>query len=424
MDAEILNGAYDGISNHCNSQYPLKYRVKTSPQLRRATFDSTLCAACRQALFLGMIIEKNGLRPSEKKASMIDETLLYLHIPFCDSKCHYCSFNSYVDRFELKKSYMEAVTRQLRYDLEKYDIKKGELATLFIGGGTPSTIEPALYEPFFEVVEGYLREDAEITSEANPNSATKRWLEGMKELGVNRISFGVQSFFDDKLRLLGRAHRAIEAIKAVEIAKECGFKHISIDLIYATMLDTPERVESEIEEALKLPVDHLSAYELTIEEGTPFQKRPHVRIDSIEQAKLVRDLLKRSGWMEYEVSNFGLVQCRHNLGYWKYLPYLGIGSGAVGRMKNSRTYPHRVPERYIEDPLFKELESLTEEQMLQERVFLGLRSCAGVCKDLLKPGMHERAELLRREKKLILKEGVYFNTDYLLSDEIALFILG
>ncbi len=355
---------------------------------------------------------------------MINETLLYLHIPFCDSKCHYCSFNSYVDRFELKQRYMEAAARQLRADIAEFGIEKGSLTTLFIGGGTPPTVEAELYEPFFEVVEGYLCEEAEITSEANPNSATKAWLEGMKRLGVNRMSFGVQSFFDDKLRLLGRAHKAADAHRAVERARICGFDRISIDLIYATVLDTPERVASEIARALKLPIDHLSAYELTIEEGTPFQKSPEVRVESVEQAKLVRKLLKAHGWKEYEVSNFGLSQCRHNLGYWKYLPYLGIGSGAAGRIANRRFYPERLIERYIEDPFFKTYEPLTPDEMTQERVFLGLRSCVGVDRKILDGDMCERAELLTREGKLVFKEGVYYNPDFLLSDEIALFILG
>ncbi len=355
---------------------------------------------------------------------MRNETLLYLHIPFCDSKCHYCSFNSYVEKFELKESYMEAVAKQLRNDLCEFDIQKGSLTTLFIGGGTPSTVKPELYKPFFRVLEGYLHEDAEITSEANPNSATKKWLKGMRDLGVNRISIGVQSFFDDKLRLLGRSHRADDTVEAIERARETGFEHISLDLIYATALDTVERVKYEIERALKLPIDHLSAYELTIEEGTPFQNRPEVRVESIEQAKVVREILVSRGWDEYEVSNFALSPCRHNLGYWEYRPYLGIGSGAVGRIRNMRYSPHREPELYIDEPLFKEYEALTEDQMLQERILLGLRSSIGVEKRLLEKRMAERAELLESEGRLLYREGRYFNPDFLLSDEIALFIIG
>ncbi|WP_457598676.1 radical SAM family heme chaperone HemW [Hydrogenimonas sp.] len=354
----------------------------------------------------------------------MEKTLLYLHIPFCDSKCHYCSFNSYVDRFELKERYMRAVTGQLRSDLETFGIEKGSLASLFIGGGTPSTVEPHLYEPFFEALGEYLCEGAEITSEANPNSATKGWLEGMKGLGVNRISFGVQSLFDDKLRLLGRAHRAAEARRAVEEASHIGFDHLSIDLIYATILDTPQRIEEELERALRLPVDHLSAYELTIEEGTLFQKSPEVRVESLEQAHTLRNRLEERGWEGYEVSNFGRSKCRHNLGYWEYRPYLGIGSGAVGRIGNLRYAPHRQPERYIDDPLFKEEEPLTPQQIREEKILLGLRSCVGISSADLTPPMRERAELLVREGRLTASGGRCYNPDYLLSDEIALFIIG
>jgi oxygen-independent coproporphyrinogen-3 oxidase len=207
--------------------------------------------------------------------------LLYLHIPFCDSKCHYCAFNSYTDRFGLREAYMQAAAAQLRHDLTRYEIAPGSIETLFIGGGTPSTVPPGLYASFFETVAPYLAAEAEISTEANPNSATFEWLAGMRRWGVNRISFGVQSFFDDKLRFLGRAHRAAEAHKAVHQAAEAGYHEISIDLIYATALDTPARVEQEIQTALTLPVTHLSAYELIIEAGTPFADRPDVRREEL-----------------------------------------------------------------------------------------------------------------------------------------------
>ncbi len=352
------------------------------------------------------------------------DTLLYLHIPFCDSKCHYCAFNSYVDRFELREAYMEAVVRQLRHDLEAFQIPPKALRSLFIGGGTPSTVSPALYAPFFETLAPYLNDGAEITAEANPNSATKGWLEGMRALGVNRISFGVQSFFDDKLRLLGRAHRAEEALNAVERADAAGFSRLSLDLIYATALDTPERIEAEVRQALSLPIEHLSAYELTIEENTPFAATPEVRRESVAQARLIEALTAQKGWRHYEVSNFGRAPCRHNLGYWEYRPYLGIGCGAVGRVGRSRYYPRTDPERYVQDPLARHVETLDEEEIFEERLFLGLRSDVGVPQELLSPRQRERCDLLVKEKKLVERAGRYRNPDFLLADEIALFILG
>jgi len=353
-----------------------------------------------------------------------ESSLLYLHIPFCDSKCHYCSFNSYVDRFELKERYMRAAHTQLRHDLTHYGIQKGSIETVFVGGGTPSTVDPCLYEPLFEAMSPYLREDAEITFEANPNSACSEWLEGVKKLGANRISFGVQSLFDDKLRLLGRAHRAGDAIAALERAAGTGFEHISADLIYATMLDTPERIGREVETLLALPIDHMSAYELTIEEGTPFEKMPEVRRESIEQTKCIREAVMARGWTQYEISNYGSYACRHNLGYWRYKPYLGIGSGAVGRIGTERLYPHRDVERYIAEPIFKSVERLEPQEILEEKIFLGLRSVVGIDEDILEKRMKARCELLLKEGKLAFGHGRYYNTDYLLSDEIALFILG
>ena len=144
--------------------------------------------------------------------------LLYIHIPFCDSKCSYCAFNSYVDKFHLKESYMKALEVQLVYELERFLASTNSIESVFIGGGTPSTISPKLYEPIFERLKPYLACGIEITSEANPNSATKEWLHGMWELGVNRISFGVQSFNREKLKLLNRSHTPTQALDAINNA--------------------------------------------------------------------------------------------------------------------------------------------------------------------------------------------------------------
>jgi len=169
--------------------------------------------------------------------------LLYIHIPFCDSKCHYCSFNSYVDKFHLKQQYMQAVLKQLKSDIALYNVAKESIETIFIGGGTPSTVEASLYEPIFSYIKPYLSKDPEITTEANPNSASKQWIKGMFLLGVNRISFGVQSFNDTKLKFLNRAHNTQEAISVVQNAKDIGIDNISLDLIYATNMDTKEMLQ-------------------------------------------------------------------------------------------------------------------------------------------------------------------------------------
>ncbi|MEA2110848.1 MAG: radical SAM family heme chaperone HemW [Campylobacterota bacterium] len=349
--------------------------------------------------------------------------LLYLHIPFCDSKCHYCSFNSYVEKFHLKNSYMNALHLQLKNNLERFKISPHSIETLFIGGGTPSTIDPELYMPIFETIKPYLKADAEITSEANPNSATRSWLQGMHSLGLNRISFGVQSFNNDKLKLLGRSHSSKDALLAIEEASRIGFKHISLDLIYATANDSVSLLKNDLNTAFSLPIDHLSAYALTIEEGTVFQRTPEVAREKLELTEWFLNSIKERGFNQYEISNFGTYQSRHNLGYWQYKPYLGIGAGAVGSINNVREYPHRDIEAYIADPTFVKKERLTSQEIKNERIFLGLRSIVGVNTELLNSQEYERAILLIEENKLTCKKnGILYNNDYLLSDEIAMFI--
>lgn len=347
--------------------------------------------------------------------------LLYIHIPFCDSKCHYCSFNSYVDLFHLRESYMQALLVQLEYELTRFNAQKESIETVFIGGGTPSTVKPELYRPIFKMLAPYLKEGAEITSEANPNSATQAWLEGMYRLGVNRISFGVQSFNDDKLKKLGRAHKAQEASAALYRAKEAGFKHLSLDLIYGVEGDTKTRLKHDLEEAFKLPIDHLSAYALTIEEGTPFASTPDV---ANEKLALTQWFLQHmtEHFPSYEISNFGEYRSRHNLGYWEYKDYIGLGSGAVGFLQNTRYYPTSNVQAYIENPLNIQKESLSAEAIKTEKIFLGLRSIVGVSHELLSQHELQRAQLLVEEQKLTFVEGRFYNDDYLLSDELVLFI--
>jgi len=349
--------------------------------------------------------------------------LLYVHIPFCDSKCSYCSFNSYVDKFALRRSYMDALLVQLAFELERFGAQKGSVETLFIGGGTPSTVDPALYAPLFQALCPYLAPDAEITTEANPNSATASWLRGMRGLGVNRVSFGVQSFDDAKLRFLARAHRGADAVRAVRDAAAAGFEHISLDLIYATALDTRELLESDLEQAFSLPIDHLSAYALTIEEGTPFEATPEVASERLELTQWLFDAIRSRGFEQYEISNFGRYRSQHNLGYWRYRDYIGLGCGAVGFLKERRFYPHSAVEAYIAEPLQIREEMLDAEAVKTEKLFLGLRSVVGVDPAILSETERSRAVLLCDENKLRFENGRYINPDYLLSDEIALFIL-
>ena len=364
------------------------------------------------------------LQPFEMRLDL----LLYLHIPYCDSKCHYCSFNSYVDKFDTRKRYMGALCRQLQFELERFGLpgesQAGSIDTLFIGGGTPSTIDPELYRPLFELVSPYLDQNAEITSEANPNSASKNWLTGMKTLGINRISFGVQSFDSAKLKSLNRAHSPKEAITAVETAAALGFEHLSLDLIYNFQGDTKALLLSDIEQAFALPVDHISAYELTIEAKTHFAKHPEVRQEDEAIARFVTRSIEERGFSQYEISNFGTYQSRHNKGYWRLENYIGAGAGAVGFLDDKRFYPQNDIDAYIADPLKIAEEALSANDLLTEKIFLGLRSKIGINKREIPPQIQARADYLVSRKRLGFYQGNYQNPDLFLADEIALYLLG
>jgi len=350
--------------------------------------------------------------------------LLYIHIPYCDSKCHYCAFNTYVDKFETQKRYMKALYTQLSFELQHFNATQESIETLFIGGGTPSTVEPSLYQDVFTLLKPYLAKNAEITTEANPNSASFTWLKGMKNLGVNRVSFGVQSFNPTKLKALNRAHNPEQAKEAVQNAHNLGFKHISLDLIYNYQGDDEALLSSDINTAFTLPIDHISAYELTIEEGTKFSLTPQVQQDDENLAFFVTKEIQKRGFKAYEISNFGTYQSIHNQGYWKLKDYMGVGAGAVGFLKNKRFYPHTDIEKYIANPIERREENLTDEELITEKIFLGLRSNIGIKKSILSEEMQKQAETLCKENKLRSDNTHYYNINFFVSDALALFILG
>jgi oxygen-independent coproporphyrinogen-3 oxidase len=319
---------------------------------------------------------------------------------------------------------MEALHRQLTHELERFDATPNSIETLFIGGGTPSTVPPELYEPVFKLLAPYLHPHAEITTEANPNSATQAWLKGMHDLGVNRVSFGVQSFNQKKLLALGRSHSPQQARESIHTAHELGFEHLSLDLIYNYHGDTQARLGSDIETACSLPIDHLSAYELTIEANTPFSATPEVRQSDDDLAFFVAKKITEHGFEHYEISNFGLHQSHHNIGYWKLKNYIGAGAGAVGFRHTTRYYPSTDIDAYLHDPLAITSEHLTPEELRTERLFLGLRSRVGIDTFSLPNPMRQRADLLTDEGKLLLENNCYYNPDFFLADELALFLLG
>jgi oxygen-independent coproporphyrinogen-3 oxidase len=217
--------------------------------------------------------------------------------------------------------------------VNKFDIKYNTFQTVFIGGGTPSTIEIKFYQKLFKIINPYLKSNIEITTEANPNSAKKDWLKGMIDLGVYRFSFGVQSFNTEKLKYLGRNHTTKEAINCVENSFNLGVNNISLDLMYDTIKDNKSLIEKDLDIVLNLPINHLSLYSLTIEKNTKFYNINENSLENLDLTHFIFDKVSLK-LPQYEISNFGTYMSKHNLGYWQYKEYLGVGSGEVGYLNH------------------------------------------------------------------------------------------
>ena len=350
--------------------------------------------------------------------------ILYIHIPFCDSKCNYCAFNSYTYLHHLKKDYIKSLKKQLLYELKNQNKK---IETIFIGGGTPSTIEAYYYNEILDLVKPYFLDDnIEVTIEANPNSATLNWLKDIYLTPINRISFGVQSFDENKLNFLARNHTKDQAIQAIANAYDIGFQHINLDIIYDTKLDTKELLKYDLDIIKQLPIDHISCYSLTIEENTKFYKTPQYKVENIDLVNYLFNQLKDLGFTQYEISNFAKEKdsrSKHNLGYWEYKEYLGIGSGAVGMVDFKRYYSNNNVQSYIQNPLkYEDIETLSSNDILIEKILLGFRSDVGVDLNILDKAQLKKIKILENEKKIYIKDNIAFNCNFLLADALALYL--
>jgi len=341
--------------------------------------------------------------------------LLYIHIPFCDSKCFYCAFNSYTDKNQYKPNYFNALKTQF-----ENEIKPNKFKSIFIGGGTPSVMDLDFYGLLFEMINPYIDKNTEISIEANPNSTSTQWLKGIKNLGVNRISFGVQSFDDEKLKFLGRNHTKETALFSINNAKKV-FDNVNLDLIYSTKMDTKQLLKNDLEIAISLGVNHISAYSLTIEKGTNFYNSFKNKKDDEELELWFIDEVKKY-FHQYEISNFGEI-CKHNLGYWQLNNYIGLGAGAVGFKDNKRFYTYKSVEEYIKNPTFKKIENLNNFEILEEKVLLGLRSIIGIDENILNNYQIQKAFELIKDNKLSLKNNRFYSNDFLLADALSLYIL-
>lgn len=314
---------------------------------------------------------------------------LYIHIPFCKKRCIYCDFYS-TTQIEQKKRYVQAVCQEM--EIRSGYLKEELIDTIYIGGGTPSQLSGEELQLLFSTIfqNFKVKPEAEITIEANPDDLSEDYLKQLNELPINRLSMGIQTFDDRKLKLLNRRHTAQQALDAVHRCHNLGFENISIDLIYGLPGETVEEWEKDLDTALSLPITHLSSYHLMYEEGTPLWKlwKEHeVKEVEEDQSVLFFEKLithtREAGFRHYEISNFCKpgYHSRHNSSYWKGIPYLGCGAAAHSYDGESRQWNVADLELYIKSiekrQLDFEKENLTLEMRYNEYVMTGLRTSEG-----------------------------------------------
>lgn len=313
---------------------------------------------------------------------------LYIHIPFCDHKCIYCDFYSIITSENIKSS-LNALKKEISFYSDLYRNDR-VFTSIFFGGGTPSLMEPQYLEEIINHLKTNFSvdENAEVTMETNPGTIDKEKLKQFKQIGINRISIGIQSFDENDLKFLTRIHNKQTAIQTVFNASEVGFENISVDLIFNLPNQTKEKWLSNLEEAAALPIKHLSAYSLILEQGTILNKMvldgKVVMQDDDYDADLYEttiDFLTENNFIQYEVSNFAKpgYECVHNNAYWKYQDYIGFGPSAHSFVDGKRWWNYTSLKRYISEIELKynsvmNSEILTREQMHDEYVMLALRS--------------------------------------------------
>jgi len=375
----------------------------------------------------------------------VTDLALYVHWPFCVSKCPYCDFNSHVRDSIDQDEWRDALLADLAHEAALLPGRR--LTSIFFGGGTPSLMEPSTAEDVIRAAtEAWTpADDLEVTLEANPNSAEAARFADLASAGVNRISLGLQSFDDAKLAFLGRAHSAEEGQRALAAA-QAAVPRVSFDLIYALPGDDEAGWSSDLDRALRLGTEHLSLYQLTIEPGTRFAsdvaKHRFEPLDTDRSAalfELTQARAAEAGIPAYEISNHAKpgAESLHNLTYWRYGDYAGIGPGAHGRRLGMRTVRHKKPENFLKavgrngSGLVEE-EKLTSEEAAREALVMGLRLAEGIDAGALadrfqRPVVHDRAVetleghglLWRKEKRLGTTESGRLLLDSILAEIAA-----
>ena len=302
-------------------------------------------------------------------------TSAYIHIPFCLSKCRYCSFVSF-DTLAKKTGYLYSLLKEIDYYYQGETLK-----TLYFGGGTPSLMT---VDELNKILKKFnYDESTEITIEVNPDSVDKEYLKGLKEIGFNRLSIGSQTFDDNLLSDIGRRHNAQQIFDTIESARQAGFENISVDLIYGLPNQTLDMLKNDLEIVKTLDITHVSLYGLKIDEGCYFYNHyPKNVPDDDTQADMYLEVIKTlNEFQHYEISNFAKqgYESKHNLNYWREGEYYGFGVSAHGFIDGVRYSNYQTLEQYMDNPVFHEFgKFLTEQEKLEESIFLGFRIAEGV----------------------------------------------
>lgn len=322
---------------------------------------------------------------------MKKEIAIYIHVPFCVQKCYYCDFLSKACQTEeIKQEYVNQLCREISYrsgQLKEYKVK-----SVFIGGGTPTVLSPALLFQLADAVKLLpFDNQVEFTIEANPGTLREEHLDGFKALGVNRVSLGLQSSIDRELKELGRIHNYQDFVATYELLRNAGFDNINVDLMMGIPKQSVESYHETLERIVLLNPEHISAYSLIIEEGTPFYERyelgelllPEEEMER-EMYHMTKQFLEKQGYHRYEFSNFAKkdYECAHNKVYWKLGEYLGLGLGASSYFQGKRFSNQTVLNKYLKETPEKHTSSVstqTRNNEMEEYMFLGLRMEEGVC---------------------------------------------
>lgn len=351
---------------------------------------------------------------------------LYIHIPFCVQKCRYCDFLSFPASTEKQTAYVDMLCEEIHEKAHEKYLRYGKVSSVFFGGGTPSLL-PAdhIVRIMSTIYENYkMYDDAEITIECNPGTLNRQKLLRYRENGINRISIGVQSADNEELKILGRIHTWEQFVENYQLVRESGFDNCNIDLMMALPGQSPQNYEKNLHKVCKLHPEHISAYSLILEEGTPFyeiyaeelKKRERGEACTLlpsEEAERemywhTTDILKQYGYKQYEISNYAKpgFECRQNVGYWKRIPYFGFGLGAASFLEETRFQNTSDMKSYLSrDFRPYQVQKLTLKEQIEETMFLGLRLKEGV-------NRQEFAEKFGKEM-----EEVYFEAEKRLKQE-------